>query len=153
MLIVIRQSEMVTRVRLSEILDAFEWVSAVGPFENEAYVSRETGKVWLVSDFDDAGEEAPADATDESLYLTVPSKSELDLGRSLALHFAAERLPERSAEIRSIFGGPGAYGRFKSLLEAAGMLEAWYAYESSGIDQALRAWAAENDIELVEEAL
>ncbi len=115
-------------------------------------MSVETGKVWLVSDFDDAGEEAPADADDESLYLTVPSKNELDLGRSLALDFASQRLPERSAEIRSIFARPGAYSQFKSLLGAAGMLQAWYAYESNGTEQALRAWAAQNDIELVDNA-
>lgn len=141
---------MTTRVRLAELLDAFEWVSAAGPFENEAYVSRQTGKIWLVSDFDDAGEEAPDDAGDESLYLTVPSKNELDLGRSLALEFSAKHLPERSAEIRGFFARPGAYGKFKGVLEAAGVLEAWYAYESNGIAQALRAWAAENDIELAD---
>ena len=149
---VIRQIDMATPIRHSELLDAFEWVSAVGPFENSAYVSRESGKIWLVSDFDDAGDEAPADVEDESLYLTVPSKKELDLGRSLALHFAAEQLPERSTEIRGFFERPSAYGKFKSLLEAAGVLEAWYAYEANGIDQALRVWAAENGVELTEEA-
>ncbi len=143
---------MTTRLRLSELLDAFEWVSAVGPFENEAYVSRGTGKVWLVSDFDDSGDEAPEDASDESLYLTVPSKNELDLGRSLALDFVAEHLPERAAEVKGLFARPGAFGKFKSVLEAAGKLDSWYAYEARGIDQALRAWAAENDIELVEDA-
>ncbi len=141
---------MTTHVRLSELLDAFEWVSAVGPFENEAYVSRETGKIWLVSDMDDTGEEPPDDIDDESLYLAVPSRNELDLGRSLALEFSAEHLPERMAEIRGFFARPGAYGRFKSLLDAADMLEAWYAYEAHGVAQALRAWSAENEVDLVE---
>ena len=145
---------MTTRVLFAELLDAFEWVSAVGPFENEAYVTLESGKIWLVSDFDDVdvGEEPPADVGDESLYLPVPSKNELDLGRSLALEFAAEHVPEHSVEIRDFFARPGAYSRFKGLLEAAGMLDAWHAYEAKGIDQALRAWAAENDIELVDKA-
>lgn len=143
---------MTALVRRCELLGAFEWVSAAGPFENAAYVCRKTGKIWLVSDFDDMGEEAPADVGDESLYLAVPSKNELDLGRSLALRFADEHLPDRSTEIRGYFARPGAYAKFKRVLEAADMLEAWYAYESHGIDQALRAWAAENDIELSEEA-
>lgn len=141
---------MPTRVHLPDLLDAFEWVSAVGPFTNTAYMSRETGKIWLVTDFDDAGDEAPPDAEDESLYLVVPSRKELDLGRSLALQFAAEHLPERLPEIRGFFGRPGAYGKFKNTLDAAGSLEAWHAYESAGVDAALRAWAAANDVELVD---
>lgn len=149
---VIRHTEMVTLVRFTELLDAFEWVSAVGPFENSAYVSRESGKIWLVSDFDDAGDEPPPDVEDESLYLAVPSRRELDLGRSLALQFATERLPDRERDIRGIFGRAGAYGRFKSLLESVGALDAWYAYEASGTERALRAWAAENDVNFIEEA-
>ncbi|ROZ63887.1 hypothetical protein [Ramlibacter sp. WS9] len=143
---------MTTRVLFSELLEAFEWVSVVGPFENEAFVTLGSGKVWLVSDFDDVGEEPPADVGDESLYLPVPSKNELDLGRSLALQFAAEHVPEHSMEIRGFFARPGAYSKFKGLLEAAGMLDAWHTYEANGIGQALRAWAAENDIELADKA-
>ncbi len=143
---------MTARLHLSDLRNAFEWVSTVGPFENQAYVSRATGQVWLVSDFDDSGEEAPENAGDEALYLTVPSKNELDLGRSLALDFAAEHLPERAAEITSLFARPGAFGKFKSVLEAEGKLASWYACESKGIDQALRAWAAQNGIALAEDA-
>ena len=86
---------MTTRVRLSELRDAFTWVSVDGPFENVAYVSRASGQIWLVTDYDDVGDEAPEDADDESLYLQVPSQKELDLGRSLVLRFAQEHLPER----------------------------------------------------------
>ncbi|TWO73115.1 hypothetical protein FN976_02435 [Caenimonas sedimenti] len=142
---------MTTFVRLSELLDAFEWVSAVGPFENNAYVSRETGKIWLVSDLDDSGDEPPADVDDDSLYLAVPSKNELDLGRSLALEFTEEHVPARSVEVRGFFGRPGAYGKFKSLLDAIGMLDTWHAYESNGIEQALRAWADQNGIQFTAE--
>ena len=31
---------MSTRVKLSELLDAYDWVSVEGPFENLAYISR-----------------------------------------------------------------------------------------------------------------
>ena len=149
---VIRQIEMTARVQLSLLLDAYEWASATGPYENSAYVSRASGQIWLVSDFDDMGEEPPADAGDESMYANVPNKKELDLGRSLALHFADEQLPQYSSQIRGFFSKPGAYAKFKDLLDAQGALEAWYAYESAGVQEALRAWAAENDLELVEEA-
>ncbi len=143
---------MSTRVSFSQLLDAFEWVSVVGHFENLAYLSRESGKIWLVSDFDDAGDEPPEDVDDETSYLMVPSKKELDLGRSLALEFIEQELPDCSREVRGFFARPGAYAKFKNLLAKRGALEAWYAYEASGVERALRAWAAENDVELEEGA-
>ena len=139
-----------TRVKLSELVEAFEWVSATGPFDNEAYVSRASGRVWLVSDLDDAGEEPPEDIEDESLYLVVPSKNELDLGRSLAFRFVKEQLPEDYERVRDFFGRAGAYGRFKNLLGERDYLEAWYAYEAKGIEEALRTWATDNDVELMD---
>lgn len=142
--------EMNTPVRLSELLDAFEWVSAVGPFQNLAYVCRKSGKVWLVSDFDDAGEEPPEDVDDEALYLVVPGKTELDLGRHLALEFTTQELPDCSSEVKGFFARPGAYARFKDFLAERGALEAWYAFEAHGVEQALRVWAAQNGVELLE---
>ena len=141
---------MSTRVKLSDLENAFNWASATGPFENAAYVSRASGQIWLVSDFDDQGDEPPEDVEDESLYLSVPSKNELDLGRSLALAFVQERLPEACERVQSFFSKAGAYARFKDLLEAHGRLEDWYAYEASGVRDALRAWATDNEIEIVE---
>lgn len=140
---------MTTRVRLSELRDAFTWVSVDGPFENVAYVSRASGQIWLVTDYDDVGDEAPEDADDESLYLQVPSQKELDLGRSLVLRFAQEHLPERFDDIRGFFQRRGAYAKFKALLDGCGMLPVWSAYEANGVEQALREWAADNDVELL----
>ena len=141
-----------TRIKLSELVQAFEWVSATGPFENEAYVSRVSGRIWLLSDLDDFGEEPPEDLEDESLYLSVPSKNELDLGRSLALRFAEEKVPESYERVRDFFARSGAYGRFKNLLDEGGHLDAWYAYEAKGIEEALRAWASDNEVEFVEDS-
>ena len=141
---------MPARISLSDLVDAYLWASATGPYENAAYVTLASGRIWLVSDFDDAGEEPPEDVEDESLHARVPTQAELDLGRTLALRFAQERLPERHEEVRRIFAGAGAYGRFKSLLDAGGHLEAWYAYETQGVEHALRRWAARNGIELLE---
>ena len=138
-------------VGLPELLNAFEWVSAVGPFENLAYVSRESGRIWLVSDFDDAGDEAPENADDGALHLQVPSKAELDLGRSLALGFTERELPDCSTQVRAFFSKAGAYAKFKDLLAERDALDGWYSYEASGVQKVLRAWAAENDVELLEE--
>ncbi|MEO5669651.1 MAG: hypothetical protein ABIR26_03065 [Ramlibacter sp.] len=140
-----------TAVGLAELVDAFDWASAVGQFENEAYVCRATGRIWLISDLDDTGEEPPADVGDESLYLPVPSKNELDLGRSLALRFVEEHMPESRERVWAFFARAGAYARFKQLLGEAGQLDSWFAYESQGTREALREWAAENGLEVTEQ--
>jgi len=141
---------MSTCVKFTELANAFDWASAVGPYENAAYVSRSSGQIWLVSDFDDAGEDPPEDVGDESSYLPVPSKNELDLGRVLALRFAQDRLPESYERVRSFFAKAGAYAQFKHLLDEGGQLDEWYAYELRGTEEALRAWAAQNDIQLTQ---
>lgn len=82
---------------------------------------RKSGKVWLVSDFDDAGEDPPEDVDDDSLYLVVPGKTELDLGRHLALEFTTQELPDCSSEVKGFFARPGAYARFKDSLAERGV--------------------------------
>jgi len=52
--------------------------------------------------------------------IAVPHKNDLDLGRSLALRFVDQQLPDRSAAVRAIFQQRGAYARFKDLLTAEG---------------------------------
>jgi hypothetical protein len=141
-----------TRVKLSELTQALEWVSTTGPYENEAYVSLASGRIWLISDLDDddTEEAPPQDIGDESLYLAVPNKKDLDLGRVLVMQFVQEQLPQEYERVKGYFGRAGAYARFKDLLGERDHLEAWYAYEAEGIEQALRAWATDNDLELIE---
>lgn len=75
------------------------------------------------------------------LYVEVPSKSELDLGKSLALKFAAEHLSDSYSTVKEIFRSLGVYGRFKSLLEPNGSLENRYEFEQSAVKAALKEWA------------
>jgi len=82
---------MTTLVQLSELIDAFQWTSATGPFENAAYVDRKTGRIWwLGGDCEDEDDPVPDDLEDGSLYLAVPDPAGLGLGRRLALRFAEE---------------------------------------------------------------
>ncbi|MEO8023322.1 hypothetical protein [Polaromonas sp.] len=141
---------MSTSVALADLVEAFDWASAAGPFENGAYVCRATGRIWLTTDFDDTGEKPPEDIEDELLYLPVPGRAELDLGKSLALRYVEEHMPESLERVRSFFAKAGAYSRFKQLLGDAGQLDSWYAYELQSTHEALRAWAAENGIEVAE---
>ena len=131
-------------VDLDELLTAYEWVSAgeAAAVDAEAYVSRVTGQIhWCGEGVD---EEAPDDIEDGGLYIAVPHKSELDLGRSLVLRFVEEHLPEKREGIADFFRRRGAYSRFKSLLEGSRQLDAWHHYEQAAKEAALREWCAEN---------
>jgi hypothetical protein len=123
---------------------AFDFVSSAGPFDNQAFVSLETGAIyWQTED-----EELPDDIDDSDRYVAVPHKNDLDLGRRLALRFAEERLSSRYEEIAEAFRHRGAYGRFKRILESAGCLEDWYTFETAETARALREWCAENGLRL-----
>ena len=135
-------------VSFDDLLAAFEWVSAAGPFENEAYVSRVTGKLHWSSSLNELDEELPEDIEDESIYLAVPHKTDLELGRDLVYRFVEDHLPEFFELVSGFFRKRGAYSRFKTLLERKGKLEAWYEYEASAVEQALRDWCADNEIPL-----
>jgi hypothetical protein len=138
-------------VNFEELLQAFDWVSAAGPFENAAYVSRESGKIyWMREEGSLDEEELPADLEDGALYVPVPHKTDLDVGRSLALRFVEECVPAAYDRASLYFRKSGAYGRFKLMLEELGYLEAWYAYEKGAMESALREWATENDIQVSE---
>ncbi len=138
------------RVYLSELLVAYEWVSAAGPFENAAYVNRETGRIHWHTEFGDLEEEPPPDVDDETLYASVPHKNDLDLGQRLVFRFIEVNAPDAYEQVRGYFSKRGAYGRFKDFLERRGLLDAWYSYEQQACEAALREWAESENLELVE---
>ena len=127
-----------------DLLDACEWVSADASGENAAYVSRATGRVYWCTDAVDPEEAPPEDVDDGTQYLAVPHKRDLGIGVPLALRFVDEVLPSRYREASEFFQYPGAYRRFKAMLETTRKLDGWYAYESAALVSGLRAWAIEN---------
>ena len=88
-------------VSFSDLHLAFEFVSS-GRGENEAYLDRQSGKIYWHSEFGDNNEELPDDIDDEK-YIAIPDKRELDLGKPLVLDFAREFLPDDYDEVRQIF--------------------------------------------------
>jgi hypothetical protein len=130
-------------VKLEELRAAYEWISAETlSMDCEAYVSRIAGTVhWLG---DGVEEEAPQDIDDGALYIAVPSKGDLDLGRPLAFAFVDEYLPHARESVHEYFRKRGAYGKFKSLLASSGQLDAWYNYEEVAIQRALCDWCEAN---------
>lgn len=128
------------------MLDAFEFASFGHPGESEAYLCRDTGTFHYHSDYGDH-EPLPDDIESER-YVVLPHKNDLDLGRRLVLRFAAEVMPDDEPKIQEIFRRPGAYARFKVLLERRGALQQWYTYEDEAKREALRAWCADKEIEI-----
>lgn len=139
-------------VKFDDLLAAYEWVSSSSPAENEAFVSRITGNVHWSSSMIDLDEKLPEDIEDGSIYVAVPHKYDLNLGKNLALTFAEEQLADSYETVSNIFRQRGAYGKFKDLLERTGHLDAWYKYETNAIELALRKWAAEQRLLITKEA-
>jgi len=134
-------------VNFADLQLAFEFVSSGGMGENEAYLDRQSGKIYWHSEFGDNEEELPNDIDDEK-YISIPDKRELDLGKSLALDFAREFLPGDYDEVRHISSRRGAYRRYKELLVRRDALERWYDFSNKSEAAALREWCAENAIDL-----
>ena len=129
-------------VSFSDLQLAFEFVSSGGRGENEAYLDRQSGKIYWHSEFGDNDEELPDDIDDEK-YISIPVKGELDLGQPLVLDFVREFLPDDYDEVRHIFSRRGAYRRYKDLLVRRGALEQWYDFSSKSEETALREWCME----------
>ena len=139
------------RVSFKDILDAFEFASASASGEHQAYLCRQTSKIYLHSDlYEDPDEELPEDLEDDEKYAALPSKHDLDLGKRLALDFASEVLPRDFDVIRGIFSKRGAYARFKDLLVRRDALDRWYDFEAKATERALRDWCEVNDIALTD---
>ena len=129
-----------------DLLDAYEWVSADSSLQNTAYVDRTLGAVYLDTDEIDGNDALPEDIDDGTKYIAVPHKHDLDLGKALVFDFVEENLPEDVEKVAGYFRRPGAYSKYKDLLERNELLEAWYEFERMKTFEALREWATENSI-------
>ena len=137
---------MADHTHYEEILDAYEWVSADPSLQNTAYINRTSGAVYLDTDETGADDALPEDIEDGTKYIAVPHKHDLDLGNALVFDFVDEYLPEDLDKVSGYFKRPGAYSKYKDLLERKQLLEACYGYERKKTFEALCQWATENSI-------
>ncbi len=135
-------------INFSEIEDAFMFVSMGQPYEYMAYLSKESGKIYYHSEFGDNPEELPENI-DEPIYVAIPHKKELGLGKNLVLEFTYEFIEEKSDYVESIFRKKGAYSKFKNLLERLGKLDNWYQYEEKAQRDSLLEWCKKNEIPII----
>jgi hypothetical protein len=134
-------------VKFKDIQDAFDFVSFGQMYEHQAFLNKETGKIYWHSEFGDNDEELPEDIDDEK-FIAIPHKNELGLGKRLVLKFAYTHLPDDADEVESIFSRKGAYSAFKNLLDRKDVIDKWYEFESQAQEIALRAWCEGNGITL-----
>jgi len=137
-------------VSLDQLQNAMEWASS-DFLDNEAYICRQTGKIyWLAGDpgMIDEEEEIPEDIHNGDRYLPVPDKRDLDLGNQLAFDFATRYLAQHYDDVRDMFRHQGAYRRFKDFLERKDMLEKWYAYSDERAAKALGEWCETENLSL-----
>ena len=137
-------------VKYDDLSATFDFVSFGAPMEHQAYIAKDTGAIYWISESNPLDEEVPDDLGTSDRYLAIPHKNDLDLGSRLALDFVAERLPDQYAQVRGIFGHRGAYAQFKDVLAREGRLEEWYAFESECTERALKEWCTQNGIALTE---
>jgi hypothetical protein len=139
----------VVAVKYEDLSAAFDFVSFAAPMEHQAYISIDTGTIYWISELNPLEEEVPEDLETSDRYIAIPHKNDLDLGRDLALRFAAAELPDRYNMVAQFFRHRGAYARFKELLASEGRLEKWYAFEGESTERALRDWCTANDISVI----
>ena len=134
-------------IKFGEIQEAFFFVGSAEYGMHSAVLCKDTGRIFYRSEMGDLDE-----IDDENLNwdkcIEIPHKNDLDLGQVLVFEFAQMHLPGDYDRLRQMFRRPGAYGRFKDLLDAKRLLETWYAFEGEREGQALRQWCKENEIEL-----
>lgn len=136
-------------IKYSDLLNAFDLISSGPECEERAFIELSTGKIEYSSIEPDFEEDEDGDEEEIDLhegYIEIPHKNEFDLGRSLALSFAAECIPGDYEAVCEYFHRRGAYRRFKQLLETRGIVDKWYDYEQRSIKEALVSWCEENGI-------
>ena len=133
---------------LNDLELAYHFASGGYPGEHEAFIDRQTGRTWFVSEFADSDEDPPDDLGDPDRYAAVPHQHDLDLGKALAERFAEDEGPELGERLRDALRRRGGWRRFRELLGGVDRLKAWYAFETAETEAALRAWAEEEGIGL-----
>ena len=102
-------------VSLKDIREAFEFVCAASGGEHQAFLCRQSGKLYCHSELCDDLDILPDDIDDAEKFLPIPHKRDLDLGKPVALNFAGQFLPGDFDDVRQFFSRKGADARLGSV--------------------------------------
>ncbi|MDP3007705.1 MAG: hypothetical protein Q8N30_01370, partial [Methylococcales bacterium] len=115
---------------ISDIELGIEFISSDFTGDGEAFLSVATGEVFYRSEYIDEENPLPNDIDDQSKYLPLPHKRDLDLGAVLVFDFVEQQRPDEYAEIRAMFRKKGAYRRFSDWLDRHNLLDDWYRFKN-----------------------
>jgi hypothetical protein len=132
--------------KIDDIIDAIHFISSDPALESEAFLSLSSGEIHCRSPYTEDYETVPDDIGDETKYLPLPHKNDLDLGVALVFEFVAELYPSAEDEVRAMFRKRGAYSRFKDWAERNDLLDDWYRFEEESTFEAVAQWCRDNDI-------
>jgi hypothetical protein len=135
-------------IEFSDIVESFDFVSFGPPSEHQAFLHRESGKIFWHSEYGSNEEELPDDVFSDD-YIEIPHKNDLGLGKDLVFEFADNYVPNQIRKIERIFSHKGAYSRFKALLQEEGLLEKWFDFENDTQQRALKDWCKEHNIDIL----
>jgi len=127
------------KIKYADLEEAYVFVSAGPEYSHDALLDTQTGRMLFQSADSEELDEFP-EIIDRNRYISIPTKTDLHLGRPVAISFTEIYIPDAIAEVRRIFGRKGAFSKFKDLLVRAGMLEQWYKHEEQETERALREW-------------
>ena len=133
-------------INYDDLETAFMFVSSDFPGMCTAVIHKKTGKSYYYSELSDT-DDYPDDASSDD-YIEIPHKNDLGLGRELVFDFIAEYRPDVLPQIREIFSYRGAYSRFRSFLNSAGLEQKWYDFENKRTREALQEWCKMNNLEI-----
>ena len=128
-------------IKYTDLEMAMDFTSDAIGFDAVAYICCKSGKIFYAGDDIGVEDEVPEDIDDPGLYVQVPDKRDLDLGKRLVMRFVSWALPGKYDEVDAIFRSRGAYARYKDLLFECELLEEWYKFEESATRKTLCEWA------------
>lgn len=131
---------------ISDIEDGIEFISADPSGDSEAFLSLATGKIHYRSEYVD--EALPSDIDDDSKYLALPCKRNLNLNVVLIFRFVEQRLPDKASEVRMFFKKRGAYARYSNWLDRHNLTDDWYRFREQATTEAIVKWCKNNHVDL-----
>ena len=132
--------------KIAVIIDAIHFISSDPDGESEAFLSLRSGKIYYRSSYTEDFDTIPDDIDDETKYLPIPHKNDLDLGLALIFEFVTERCPSAEEEVRAMFRKRGSYSRFKNWAERHDLLDDWYRFEEEITFKAVTQWCSDNKV-------
>ncbi|MGL4602634.1 MAG: hypothetical protein ACRCU9_00660 [Iodobacter sp.] len=137
--------------KLSDILNAIDLISSDQEKTGNAFLHLESGEIILCPEPVSKSAVKPhKHLHNKNIYLSLPSKQDLELASKLPAAFADELAPALAGEVRAMFRHQGALGRFKDWADRNQLLDAWYRFEKKYTRTTVRNWCVAHHIRFLE---